>query len=64
MIKENKGIKGIVVWKTEHKLSQFADDTELFQDGDKTTFEQTIRVLGDFGNKSGLKINIKKKNNQ
>ena len=58
MIKEDKDIKGMVIGKTEHKISQFADDTELFQDGNKTRFEETIRVLDDFGNQSGLKINI------
>ena len=50
MIKENKDIKGIFIGKTEHKITQFAHNTELFQYGDKTTFD-------DFGNKSGLKIN-------
>ena len=60
MIIENKDIKGIVIRRTEHKISQFADDTDFFQDGDKTTFEETIRVLDDFGSKSGLKINIEK----
>ena len=60
MIKEDKDIKGMVIGKTEHKISQFADDTELFQDDDKTTFEETIRVLDDFWNKFGLKINIER----
>ena len=60
MIKEDKDIKGMVIGKTEHKISQFADDTELFQDDDKTTFEETTRVLDDFWNKFGLKINIER----
>ena len=60
MIKENRDIKGIIIGQTEHKISQFADDTELFQNGKSKTFEETIRVLDDFGNKSGLKINIEK----
>ena len=58
MIKENRDIKGIIIGQTEHKISQFADDTELFQNEKSKTFEETIRVLDDFGNKSGLKINI------
>ena len=60
MIIENKDIKGIVIGKTEHKISQFAKDTVLFQGGDKTTFQETIRVLENFGKKPGLKINIEK----
>ena len=60
MIKENKDIKGIVIRKTKHKISHFADDTKLFQDCDRKTFEETIQVLDDFGNKSGLKINSEK----
>ena len=62
MIKENRDIKGIIIGQTENKISQFADDTELFQNGKSKTFEETIRVLDDFGNKSGLKINIEKNN--
>ena len=61
MIKENKDIKGIVIRKTKHKISHFADDTKLFQDCDRKTFEETIQVLDDFGNKSGLKTKIEKK---
>ena len=59
MVKGNKDIKGIVIGKTKRKLP-FADDTELFQDGDRATFNETIRLLNDFENKSGLKINIDK----
>ena len=62
MIKENRDIKRIIIGQTEHKISQFADDTELFQNGKNKTFEEAIRVLDDFGNKPGLKINIEKNN--
>ena len=62
MIKENRDIKGIIIGQTEHEISQFADNTELFQNGKCRTFEETIRVLDDFGNKSGLKSNIEKTN--
>ena len=31
MIKENRDIKAIIIGQTEHKISQFADDAELFQ---------------------------------
>ena len=60
MIKENRNNTGIVIRETEHKISQFADDTDLFQNGKGKTFEETIRALGDFGNKSELKIYIEK----
>ena len=30
------------------------------KNGDRKSFEETIRVLEDFGNKSGLKIDIEK----
>ena len=58
MIKENRDIKGNIIGQTEHKISQFADDAELFQNGKSKTFKETIRVLDDFGNKSGFKISI------
>lgn len=34
--------------------------TELFQNGDRETFEETIKTLEIFGDKSGLKLNIEK----
>ena len=58
MTKENRNNKEIIIGQTEHKISQFSDDTELFQNGKSKTFEETIRVLDDFGNKFELKINI------
>jgi hypothetical protein len=33
-IRGNKNISGIKVTETEHKLSQFTDDTSLILDGD------------------------------
>ena len=60
MIKKTEILKGLLSVRPNIKY-QFADDTELFQNGKSKTFEETIRVLNDFGNKSGLKINIEKK---
>ena len=54
MIKENKYIRGIVIGQVEHKLSQFPDDTGLLQHRERKSFEETVRVLEDFKNKSGL----------
>ena len=60
MIRENKNIKGIKIGETEHKISQFADDTELFQNGECRTFEETVNTIEFFGQISGLRINIEK----
>ena len=49
-------MKGIVIGQAEHKISHVADNTEWPQDGDRKTFD-------DFGNKSWLKTNMEKKNN-
>ena len=60
MIRENKDIKGILISNTEHKISQYADDAELFLDGSRKSFETCINTLYAFGDKSGLKINCGK----
>jgi hypothetical protein len=60
MISENKNIKGITINNTEHKISQYADDTEFTLVGDKTSFETCINVLNCFGKKSGLYVNAEK----
>ena len=57
MIRENPNIKGVCINGTEHKISQFADDTQLFNKGDKTSFENSIHVISKFGNVSGLFLN-------
>ena len=57
MIRENTDIKGIVIKDVEHKITQYADDTEFSLNGDKKSFECCIEVLETFGNKSGLHLN-------
>ena len=57
MIKEEKTIQGIQFGNVEHKISQFADDTELLNNGDKISFEKTIDILDHFGKISGLYMN-------
>ena len=54
MIRENKHIKGIFVNNVEHKLSQYADDTEFLLAGDRESSETCITVTDNFGRKPGL----------
>lgn len=60
MIRQNKNITGISVNNAEHKLAQFADDTQTFQNGDGISFEETIKILNIFGKISGLNMNCEK----
>ena len=60
MIRNNKNIKGIIINKKEHKLSQYADDTLFLLDGTSNSLNETLNVLLDFSNFSGLKINFEK----
>ena len=62
MIRENDAIQGININGIDHKISQYADDTEVLLSGDKKSFEETIRMIEDFGNKSGLLLNAGKSN--
>jgi hypothetical protein len=56
-IRENPDIKGITIGGIEHKLTQFADDTTLFLDGEKNSLRAVIDVFNKFYRVSGLKIN-------
>ena len=60
MIRENKNIEGITISDVEHKLSQFADDTEFLLQGDRKSFETCLHTLEKFGKKSGLFLNVEK----
>lgn len=60
MIRENKLIKGIKINDTEHKITQFADDTQMLTHGDVVSFEQIINTINLFGNRSGLFMNSSK----
>ena len=51
IIGQNKNIIGISIGETEHKISQYADDTEIMLEGDNNSFETTIKTIDVFGNK-------------
>ena len=52
-------IKGINLFGNEVKISQFADDTNLFC-ADVTSVEHALNTASRFGVISGLKLNMKK----
>ena len=60
MIKKDKDIKGILINNKEFKLSQYADDTQIFLDGTEITLRKTLEKLNTFYLMSGLKLNIDK----
>ena len=57
MIRENVDIKGICINEVEHKISQFADDAQLMNNGDKLSFEKSLNTIGKCGKVSGLFLN-------
>jgi hypothetical protein len=60
MIRENENIKGITINGKSNKISQFADDTQLFNVGDQGSFEASLSILKTFGSTSGLFLNADK----
>ena len=60
MIRPNKHIKGIFIGETEYKISQYADDTEITLEGDKNSFEETVKTINTFGKASCLFLNAGK----
>ena len=58
-IRQNPTVKGIRLFGSEVKLSQFADDTNLFC-GDLASVEQALDIVNVFGKFSGLMLNVEK----
>lgn len=58
-IRQSKLVKGINIYGNEVKVSQFADDTNLFCE-DITSVDKAICLVNDFAPVSGLKLNVKK----
>jgi len=57
-IRQDSTVKGIKVFGNEIKLSQFADDTTLFN-ADLASLEKALKI-DDFGKLAGLSLNVKK----
>lgn len=60
MIRKNTNIKGITIGHKEFKLSQYADDTTIFLDGTKQSFETCIHTILEYAKYSGLNMNFEK----
>lgn len=61
LIRSNKDIQGIkIVDDVKVLLSQFADDTSLYLDGSKKSFEQSVITISYFASISGLHMNFEK----
>ena len=58
-MRQNSTIKGIRIFVSETKPSQFADDTNLFC-ADVASAEQALETINAFGNLSGLVLNVEK----
>ena len=58
-IRHDPGVKGINLFGNELKLSQFADDTNLFC-ADLISVEKALNLVNDFGRIAGLRLNMKK----
>ena len=58
-IRQDKTVRGITIFGTESKISQFADDTSAFCDN-LSSVQNLIRIVNDFGTSSGLKLNASK----
>ena len=59
-IRTNEQIKGITINYHNIVMSQFADDTSIILDGSEISLKSCLKTIAEFGNFSGLKINIDK----
>ena len=61
MIREDSDIQGLWINKVKHKISQFADDTQLMNNGEKKNhLKKKIDAINKFGKVSGLFLNADK----
>ena len=54
MIREKNDIKRICINEAEHKISQFADDAQLMNNGAIMTFENSLDAIEKYRKVSGL----------
>ena len=59
-IRQSSGVTEIKIKDVEYLISQFADDTSIYLDGSRESFENVIKILTEFVLWSGLKINYDK----
>ena len=61
MIRSSRTIKGVNIIGKEFKLSQYADDTQMFLDGTEDSLKEALEILNSFYIiVSGLRINVEK----
>ena len=58
-IRQDSTVKGIKIFGNEFKLSQFADDTTLFN-ADLGSLEKALKIVEVFGRLAGVFLNVKK----
>ena len=58
-IRQDLHVKGIEILGNELRLSQYADDTNLFC-ADLASVEKALEIVDNFGSLAGLKLNRKK----
>ena len=59
-IRKDEEVRGIMIFGTECKISQYADDTTMILDGSEASFSRTLYLLDTFAVCSGLKVNYEK----
>ena len=61
MIRNSHDIHGIIIDSKEYKISQNADDTQLFLNGSENSLRETLDILQKFYTMPWLRVNAEKK---